>query len=90
MTSCHYHCSKKEFKFWNSNGFEQSVPIGFLTSDIKNSPIPDISTEEGKKQINALLDGVGLFVLDNLSTLVRRGEKMRQKHGCLSANGFCS
>ena len=59
----------------DSNGFEQSVPIGFLTSDIQNSPIPDISTEEGKKQINALLDGVGLVVLDNLSTLVRSGRE---------------
>ena len=50
----------------DSNGYELSAPIGFLTSDIQDFTIPDISKTEGQKQINHLLEGVGLVVLDNL------------------------
>ncbi len=42
-----------------------------ITSDLQNHALPDLSTVAGQDLIEAHLDGVGLLVLDNLSSLVR-------------------
>lgn len=46
-----------------------------VTPDLQEGNMPDISTPEGRAAIEAILDGVALLVLDNLSTLCRSGRE---------------
>lgn len=49
--------------------------VRFITPDMQNGPMPDISTPEGQAAIEPFLDGISLVVLDNLSTLCRSGRE---------------
>jgi putative DNA primase/helicase len=45
--------------------------LRLITPDLQDRGLPDLATADGQKLIEAHLDGVGLLVLDNLSSLVR-------------------
>lgn len=60
-------------------GMENQPPAGdylkILAADDQEFGIPDLATNEGRKAIEAHLDGVELLVLDNISTLCRSGRE---------------
>ena len=45
--------------------------LRLITPDLQDRGLPDLATVQGQQEIEAHLDGVGLLVLDNLSSLVR-------------------
>jgi hypothetical protein len=47
--------------------------LRFLTPDLHQFGLPDLSTAEGQDRIEPALDGVSLLILDNISTLFRSG-----------------
>jgi DnaB-like helicase N terminal domain/AAA domain len=49
--------------------------LRFITPDVLAGPIPDLATREGQVQIEALLEGTELLILDNLSALCRCGKE---------------
>ncbi len=49
--------------------------LRFATPDLQHGAMPDLATQDGQQQIEPLLDGVDLIVVDNLSCLARRGGK---------------
>lgn len=49
--------------------------IKIITPDIQEMCVPDLSTINGQKTIDELLEGVEFVVLDNLSTLCRTGKE---------------
>ena len=55
---------------------ELKAPLRFLTRDAQECDFPDLSTFDGQKQIETLInDEIKLVVLDNLSTLFRSGKE---------------
>ncbi|HIO43407.1 MAG TPA: winged helix-turn-helix transcriptional regulator [Gammaproteobacteria bacterium] len=52
------------------------APLNFLTPDAQEFGIPDLSTIEGQKRIDKLInEDTKLIVIDNLSTLTRTGKE---------------
>ena len=51
----------------------QSDYLKIITPDLQDQSIPNLSTPEGQALIEQHLDGPGLLILDNLSTLCRSG-----------------
>jgi hypothetical protein len=49
--------------------------LRFITPDMLAGPIPDLATRAGQLQIEALLEGTELLILDNLSALCRSGKE---------------
>ena len=49
--------------------------LRIITPDIQDGPIPDLSVPENQAALDAMLEGVALLVLDNLSTLCRCGRE---------------
>ncbi|MBI9080459.1 MAG: AAA family ATPase [Pseudodesulfovibrio sp.] len=49
--------------------------LKFITPDLQNGPMPDISTPQGQAMVDEHLEGVDLLIIDNLSTLCRSGEE---------------
>lgn len=49
--------------------------LRLLAADLNENGLPDLSTAEGQAEIEPFLEGVGLVVVDNLSTLVRNGRE---------------
>lgn len=47
--------------------------LRFLTPDVQEGAMPDVSTSVGQQDLEAFLEGVKLIVVDNLSTLARSG-----------------
>lgn len=58
-----------------------------VTPDLQDIPMPDIGTAEGQAEIEPLLEGVSLVVVDNLSTLARSG-KENEGEGWLSIQAW--
>jgi hypothetical protein len=60
-------------------GSDVSVPapgmLHFLTPDLQESAIPDLSTVSGQMAIEPMLEGVDFVVVDNLSALCRSGKE---------------
>ncbi len=58
-------------------GFEKEPPsrdyLQILSSDMFECGIPDLASPEGQRVIENNLAGINLLILDNLSTLFRRG-----------------
>lgn len=48
--------------------------ITFLTSDLQERGIPDLSSMVGQRAVEEQLDGIDLLILDNKSTLCRAGD----------------
>jgi putative DNA primase/helicase len=61
----------------DTNSLEPPTPehLLFITPDIQEKPIPDLSTAEGQREIERHLEGVELLILDNLSCLCRYGRE---------------
>lgn len=49
--------------------------LRFITPDLLAGPMPDLATRSGQLQIEALLEGTELLILDNLSALCRSGKE---------------
>lgn len=49
--------------------------LRFVTPDALACPIPDLATREGQFQVETLLSGTDLLILDNLSALCRSGKE---------------
>jgi putative DNA primase/helicase len=49
--------------------------VQFLLADRHEDGLPDLGSEEGQAEIEAMLGGIRLLVLDNLSSLVRSGRE---------------
>ena len=59
-----------------SEEMEVQEPLEFLTPDVQEFGIPDLSTIEGQKLIDKLItEKTKLIVMDNLSTLTRTGKE---------------
>jgi hypothetical protein len=55
---------------------EPQAPVYFLTPDVQEFGLPDLSTPEGQKLVEEFItEDIKLIVLDNLSTLVRTGKE---------------
>ena len=52
---------------------EPSAPLTFITPDLQDCGMPDLSTIDGQNAIEEHLDGKDLVIVDNLSTLCRSG-----------------
>lgn len=56
---------------------DRSLPapdyLQLITPDLQDMPLPDLSTVEGQEVIDQLSVGVDLIIIDNLSTLARKG-----------------
>ena len=59
----------------NPNSLGTLENLRFITPDVLAGPIPDLATREGQLQIEALLEGTELLILDNLSALCRSGKE---------------
>ena len=56
------------------------APLNFLTPDAQEFGIPDLSTIEGQKRIDKLInEDTKLIVIDNLSTLTRTGKESERE-----------
>ena len=56
------------------------APLNFLTPDAQEFGIPDLSTIEGQKRIDKLInEDTKLIVIDNLSTLTRTGKESEKE-----------
>lgn len=49
--------------------------LQFITPDLQTGSLPDLSTPEGRAQIEELATGHDLIILDNLSCLIRSGSE---------------
>lgn len=47
--------------------------LRLITPDLQEGAMPDLSTQEGRTALQALIDGSDLIIVDNLSSLVRGG-----------------
>lgn len=55
---------------------EPQAPLQFVTPDLQPHGMPDLSTPEGQRAIDAMITPeTALIVVDNLSTLVRSGKE---------------
>jgi hypothetical protein len=54
---------------------EPEAPLKIVTPDLQDFGLPDLSTTTGQNAYEKLLDGISLVIVDNLSTLCRRGEE---------------
>lgn len=55
--------------------FDELDNLLILTPDRQDIPMPNLSTKEGQDEIDKLLDGVKLLILDNLSVLCSFGRE---------------
>lgn len=62
----------------------QPEMLRIVTPDMQDGAMPDLATSEGQAQINAILSGSKLVIVDNLSCLVRRGGKENEAESWLS------
>jgi AAA domain/DnaB-like helicase N terminal domain len=49
--------------------------LRIVTPDLQDCPMPDLSTLDGQRRLDPLVEGVVLVVLDNLSALCRTGNE---------------
>ena len=47
--------------------------LRFITPDLQEGPMPNLSTKEGRDSLEELIRGVSLVIIDNVSTLFRSG-----------------
>lgn len=52
-----------------SIGKPLEAPLNFITSDLQEKGMPDLSTREGQSQIEPFLEGISVVIIDNISTL---------------------
>jgi hypothetical protein len=58
-----------------SSNLEVKAPFRIVTPDLQDSGMIDLSRQEDQATLEPFLDGVGLIVVDNLSTLCRSGKE---------------
>jgi putative DNA primase/helicase len=60
-----------------SSGSRPPTPdyLRIITPDLQQDPMPDLSCEEGQAALAPFVEGADLVILDNLSTLCRRGRE---------------
>ncbi len=58
-----------------SSESDLGAPLRIVTPDLQPSGMIDLSNPEDQKVLTPYLDGIGLIIVDNLSTLCRRGKE---------------
>lgn len=58
-----------------SKGEIPKAPFQLLTPDLQNGSMPDLATYQGQATLEPYLKGIGLIIVDNISTLCRNSKE---------------
>jgi 5S rRNA maturation endonuclease (ribonuclease M5) len=56
--------------------------LQFITPDLQDGHMPDLSTKEGRDLIDELIENIDLIIIDNISTLFRSGIENEAESWC--------
>lgn len=62
-------------RFIDSADLEPTAPLKIITPDLQKFWMPDLASIKGQQELEQHLDGIRLVIVDNISTLCRRGRE---------------